>query len=38
MPSSPGPTVTVNQPFIFLIQDDAAGALLFVGRVTDPPG
>ena len=28
--------VTVNRPFIFLIRDRATGAVLFLGRVTNP--
>lgn len=28
--------VTVNRPFMFAIQDDATGAILFLGRVLDP--
>lgn len=38
MAASHGPTVDVNRPFLFLIQDDATGAVLFIGRVTDPRG
>jgi serpin B len=30
------PTMTVDRPFIFVIQDDATGALLFMGRVVNP--
>ncbi|MBW2731369.1 MAG: serpin family protein [Deltaproteobacteria bacterium] len=29
-------TVSVDRPFVFLIQDHATGAILFVGRVLDP--
>ncbi|MBN1857953.1 serpin family protein [Candidatus Bipolaricaulota bacterium] len=36
--SVPGPpvTVTVNRPFLFVIQDLPTGEILFVGRVVDP--
>jgi serpin B len=36
MQSSHGPTINVNRPFLFLVQDDATGAILFLGRITDP--
>jgi serpin B len=36
MGASHGPTVTLNQPFLFVILDRATNATLFVGRVTDP--
>jgi serpin B len=32
-------TLVLDRPFIFLIEDDATGAILFIGQVTDPtPG
>ena len=40
--SAPGPppqepvTVTIDRPFIFLIQDMKTGAILFIGRVINP--
>lgn len=35
--SAPPPaTLTLDRPFVFLIQDDATGAILFIGQVTDP--
>jgi serpin B len=36
MAGSHGPTVTVDRPFLFLVRDEATGAVLFLGRVTDP--
>ena len=30
------PSVTIDRPFVFLIRDIKTGAILFVGRVTDP--
>ncbi len=38
MARSHGPTINVDKPFIFLIQDDATGTILFLGRVTNPLG
>ncbi len=32
-----GITVDANRPFIYLIRDDATGAILFAGQVLDPP-
>lgn len=31
-----GPTVVLDRPFVYLIQDKPTGQVLFVGRVTDP--
>jgi serpin B len=31
-----GVTVEVNRPFLFLLRDRASGAVLYLGRVTDP--
>jgi len=29
-------TITINQPFIYLIRDNATGSIIFLGRVMDP--
>jgi serpin B len=36
MMGSHGPTVEVNRPFLFVVRDQQTGAVLFLGRVTDP--
>ena len=36
MADSHGPTVEINQPFLYLIRDTGAGTILFIGKVTDP--
>lgn len=36
MAVSHGPTITIDRPFVFVIRDRPTGAILFVGRVTDP--
>ena len=38
MAGSHGPTIEFNRPFFFVIRDRITGAILFVGRVTDPRG
>ena len=30
------PTVTIDQPYLYVIRDRGAGTVLFIGRVTDP--
>jgi serine protease inhibitor len=34
--ASHGPTVAVNRPYLYIIRDRGAGAILFIGRVIDP--
>ncbi len=36
MAGSHGPTIVFDQPFLFYVQDNATGAVLFLGRVTNP--
>jgi serpin B len=36
MLGSHGPTVTVDRPYLYVIYDRGAGAILFMGRVLDP--
>ena len=36
MAVSHGPTIAFDRPFLFVIRDRATGAILFLGRVTDP--
>jgi serpin B len=35
---SHGPTITLDRPFFFVIRDRPTGAILFLGRVSDPRG
>lgn len=36
MAASHGPTIEINRPFLYVIRDQGAGTILFIGRVTDP--
>jgi serpin B len=36
MASSHGPTVEINRPYLYVVRDQGAGTILFIGRVTDP--
>lgn len=38
MAASHGPTITFDRPFFFVIRDRETGAILFIGRVSDPNG
>ena len=38
MAASHGPTITFDRPFFFVIRDRPTGAILFIGRVSDPNG
>jgi len=38
MALSHGPTITFDRPFFFVIRDRETGAILFIGRVSDPNG
>lgn len=35
-PTSAPPAVRIDRPFVYVIRDDATGAILFVGRILDP--
>jgi len=34
----PAPVFKADHPFIFMIQDDETGNILFMGKVVDPTG
>jgi serpin B len=36
MAASHGPTIEINRPYLYVIRDQGAGTILFIGRVTDP--
>ncbi len=36
MADSHGPTIEIDQPYLYVIRDRGAGTILFIGRVTDP--
>ena len=36
MAPEPAPSFTADHSFLFLIQDNKTGSILFIGRVTDP--
>jgi serpin B len=36
MALSHGPTIEINRPYLYVIRDQGAGTILFIGRVTDP--
>ncbi len=36
MAASHGPTIEINRPYLYVIRDQGAGTILFIGRVNDP--
>lgn len=36
MAASHGPTIEINRPYLYVIRDQGAGTIMFIGRVTDP--